>query len=177
MCTFSAVSPEGGVSIIPINRTFNDTNEVMLSCTTQGGPANSFQWSFNGNELENENSSIIILSNVTAEEGGAFTCNVTNAAGSDNLTTFVFISPMITLNPVSLAVENGTNEVNFTCDATGFPEPMFEWMKEGDPGTVLSDTRTLTLSPVVFGDEDFYFCVATSNGLVVQSEQATLSSE
>ena len=170
------VSPEGGVSIIPDNMTFNDSDSVTLTCTTEGGPANTYQWSFNGAVLENETSMDLILPSVTAENGGTYTCSVTNAAGSDTYTTYVFISPMITLDPVSVNTTNGANEISFTCNAAGFPEPSFVWMREGD-SLPLSDTTTLTISPVVFGDEGLYYCVATSNGLSVESEQATLSSK
>ena len=177
-CVFSpAVSPESGVNITPDNMTFNDTDFVELSCITLGGPANSFQWSFNGEELENEITMILTLPNVTAKDGGAYTCNVTNSAGYETYTTYVFISPLITLNPVHFNATNETNEVNFTCDATGFPEPSFEWIKEGDPDFALSSSSTLTIAPVMFGDEGFYFCRATSNDLVVESARATLSSK
>ena len=156
--------------------TFNDADTVILNCTTEGGPGNSFQWSFNGVEQMSETSNILMLSNVTAENGGAYTCRVTNGAGYDNFTTYVFISPMITLNPVSVSVQNGTGEVTFTCNATGFPTPSFEWLREGDL-YVFSNTTSLTIAPVEFGDQGFYYCVATSNDLQVESERATLSSK
>ena len=162
---------------MPDNTTFNDMDFVEQSCITLGGPANSFQWSFNGEELENGTTRILTLPNVTAKDGGAYTCNVTNSAGSETYTTHVFISPLITLNPVDFNAMNEANEVNFTCDATSFPEPSFEWIKEGDPDFALSNTSTLTIAPVMFGDEGFYFCRATSNYLVVESERATLSSK
>ena len=125
-----------------------------------------------------ETSNILMLSNVTAVHGGAYTCHVTNEAGSDNFTTYVFISPMITLDPDSVSVQNGTDDVTFTCNATGFPAPSFEWMREGDRlPPVFSTTTSLTIAPVEFEDEGFYYCVATSNDLEVESERATLSSK
>ena len=172
----SAVSPEGGVSITPDNTTLDDSDSVTLNCTTEGGPANTFQWSFDGEELENETLSNLTLSSVIAEDGGAYTCSVTNPAGSGSFTAYVFISPMITLNPVNMSVVNGTDEVTFTCNATGFPEPSFEWFREGS-SALLSNTISLTIAPVTFGDEGFYFCEATSNDLMVESQRATLSSK
>ena len=150
---------------------------ATLTCITKGGPANTFKWIFNGVELENEISSNLTLFNVTATDGGAYTCEVTNAAGTDAYTTYVFISPMITLHPNSILAQNGTSEVSLTCNATGFPEPSFEWMKEDGFPCTLSNTTILTIAPVRFGNEGLYYCVATSNGQQVESERATLSSK
>ena len=157
--------------------TFDDEEIVMLECTTEGGPVNFFQWSIDGAKLMSETSSILILSNVTAEDGGAYTGNITNAAGSDTDTTYVFISPMITMNPNSVSVENGTSEVTFICNATGFPEPFFEWMREDGFLPMAYNTTSLTIAPVTFGDEGLYYCVAISNDLQVESERATLFSK
>ena len=160
--------------IVPENMTFNDSENVTLTCIMKGGPDNTFQWNFNGEELDSETSSDLTLLNVTAENGGAYTCNVTNVAGSDTYTTYVFISPMITMNPVNVTTTMGTDEVSFNCSATAFPEPSFVWRKEGDTVTEYSNTSTLTIGPVMFGDEGQYYCVAMSNDLMVESEQATL---
>ena len=127
-CTH-AVSPKDGVAINPYNATFNDLDTVLLMCVTLGGPENTFQWSFNGGDLVNETSSNLTLIQVTAGNGGTYTCTVTNSAGSGSYSTYVFISPMITLNPISSSVSNGTEEVSFTCNATGFPEPDIEWFR------------------------------------------------
>ena len=176
---FLAVSPEGGVLIEPDNETFDDLDTVVLNCMTEGGPGNVYQWSFDGEEVENETLSNLILVNVTAADGGPYTCNVTNAAGYDTYTTYVFISPMITIDPVSRNVSNGTEDVTFSCDATGFPQPEFEWFS--DEGLPLpdsasgGDTSTLTIDLVLFGIEGQYYCTATSNNLTVESERATLS--
>ena len=165
------VSPQDGVSITPDNATFIENDTVILQCITYGGPGNTFEWIFN------ENTSNLTLSGVMTEDGGSYTCNVTNAAGSDTYTTYVFIRPMITLNPTSVNVSVGDN-VSFTCDATGFPTPSILWMKEdGDlpVNATGENTTNLNIAQVEFGDEGFYYCVATSNVLMVNSSRATLS--
>ena len=163
--------------IAPDNETFNDSDKVTLDCLTLGGPANTFQWSYNRAVIENETSVILTLPNVTAEDGGSYTCNVTNAAGSDTNSTYVFIRPMITLHPTSTNVVVGEN-VTFSCDATGFPEPSIRWLKEDGllPSSAVGEnTTTLTIDLVNFGDKGLYYCEATSNDLVVESDRATLS--
>ena len=147
---------------------------------TLGGPGNSFQWSFNGDDIENETSSKLTLMSVTAEDGGTYTCNVTNSAGSGTYSTSVFISPRITLDPTSVNASNGTAEISFTCNVTGFPQPEIEWMREDDSLPTSASgkaTTTLTIAPVLFGDEGLYYCVATSNQLTKESTRATLSSK
>ena len=166
---------------MPNNATFNHSDTVTLRCLTGGGPGNTFQWSFNGNTLENETSENLTLTNVTAmDDGGMYTCTVNNTAGSDSYSTYLFISPMITASPTDLKVTNNTPMVSFSCDATAFPAPQFEWFREGGslPDTAVgANTRTLTISLVAFGDEGVYYCRATSNDLTVNSDRATLFSE
>ena len=58
-----------------------DPNEpAALNCMVSGGPNNTFMWYLDG-ELINETSNILALSEV---EGGEYTCQVSNAAGSEN---------------------------------------------------------------------------------------------
>ena len=87
------------MTIEPKNETFNDSDTVSLMCITFGGPGNTFQWAFNGEEIESKTSSTFTLTDVTEDSGGAYTCTVTNPAGNGSYTTYVFISPMITMNP------------------------------------------------------------------------------
>ena len=134
-----------------------------------------FEWFFN--EAVIRNTSNLTLPNVTTENGGSYTCNVTNAAGSDTYTTYVFIRPMITLDPTSVNATVGDN-VSFMCEATGFPTPSILWLKQdGDlPVSATGEnTTTLTIPQVEFGDEGFYYCRATSNDEVANSTLATLS--
>ena len=167
------------MTIEPRNETFNDSDTVTLMCMASGGPGNTFQWTFNGEEIQNETSSNLTRTNVTESDGGAYTCTVTNPAGSGSYTTHVFISPRITMNPTSVNASLGS-EISFTCNATGFPEPEIQWMKENGslPSSASGrNTTTLTIGPVSFGDEGLYYCVATSNQLSAESERATLYGE
>ena len=168
------------MTIEPKDETFNDSDTVSLICITFGGPGNTFQLAFNGEEIESQTSSTLTLTDVTEKDGGAYTCTVTNPAGNGSYTTYVFISPMITMNPTSVNADNGTTEISFTCSATGFPEPEIEWMKEDGslPSSASGQNTTiLTIGPVLFGNKGLYYCVAMSNQLSAESERATLYSE
>ena len=177
----TAVSPEGGVRIVPENATFNDSDTVTLMCITLGGPGNTFQWSFNGEDVENVTSSVLTLTNVSAEDGGMYTCNITNSAGSDTYNTYVFISPMI----VSVAqvitlplMVTRTEELQLTCTAEGFPLPSITWTHNGtdidaavssniaiteDTSMGIELTSTLTVTNTSISDSGDYTCRADSS--------------
>ena len=81
-CTF-AVSPEGSVSVEAMNMTLlYDPNEsATLICMASRGPNNTFMWFFNGELIENVTMDTLTLNQV---DGGEYTCQVSNAAGSGN---------------------------------------------------------------------------------------------
>ena len=153
---------------------------VVLTCFAEGGPGNTIQWSFNGNTLENETLQSLQLVNVTAmSNGGTYTCVVSNSAGNGSFSTNLYIRPIITLNPTNQIASINTEEVSFSCAATAFPPPLFQWMKEDGflPNTAVGiNSTTLTISPIEFGYEGIYYCIATSNNITIESNRATLSS-
>ena len=59
---------------------YDPNQPATLNCMASGGPNNTYMWFLDG-ELSNETSSTLVLSEV---EGGHYTCQVNNAAGSEN---------------------------------------------------------------------------------------------
>ncbi len=84
-----AVAP---MAMAPSDQTYNQGDDVTLGCTAMGGPNNNFQWLLNGTPIPSETSSLLRLLRVRAGNGGVYTCMVTNAAGTSNATTSVFIA-------------------------------------------------------------------------------------
>ncbi len=157
-------------------------SNVVLLCVVQGGPRNSIQWLLNkevlSEELISSNVSMLTLLNVTGADGGMYTCNVTNRAGTSNATTSVFISPYFTSRPQNVGGVNGSM-VTLTCMAEAFPEPEYQWLR-ADGETIREaimgeNSAILLLSPLMFGDEGLYFCRVTSGGRIIDSNNATLS--
>ena len=150
-------------------------------CLAEGGPRNSFQWSFNGNIVQNETTQSLELVNITAmKHGGTYTCIVSNMAGNGSFTTTLFVRPIITLNPTNQTASINTEAVIFFCAATAFPPPLFQWMKEDGflPSTAIgTNSTTLTITPIEFGYEGIYYCIATSNNITIESNRATLTSK
>ena len=149
----------------------------MFTCFARGGPNNTFQWLRNGTELVGETFEMYAIPDITSTDGDEYTCTVSNAAGSESVSTFLFVSPEITLNPMDANTNDGSSAM-IMCDAEAFPRPEFQWFHvDGDIGSNImgADTNMLLFSPVQFGDEGDYFCTATSNGISVNSESSTIT--
>ena len=83
------VSPEGGVVAFPaMADTFVSGNQTF-TCNAQGGPGNTFTWT---RGLDNATVGTTPTLNVIvegAEDGGVYTCEVSNSAGTDSATVLV----------------------------------------------------------------------------------------
>ena len=60
---------------------FNPNEAAILNCRASGGPNNTFLWLFNSEIIVGVTNSILNLNEV---EGGEYTCQVSNIAGSEN---------------------------------------------------------------------------------------------
>ena len=174
MILFSPVSPEGTVSISPNYTVANVSDNVTFTCSAQGGPNNIFQWQHNDLALDFTTASIMIA-NIAISDGGNYTCTVSNAAGSDNEIAVLNILPRITTPPVNIETTNGSLD-EFFCEAEGFPalNVTFERGNASNSNTTIdlsstverddvnnTVTATLAFSPVTFGDEGSYRCIAS----------------
>ena len=157
-CIFFTVSPESSVHVSPQDIISTKGDTITLVCTAMGGPSNLFIWTVDGNIIGNE--SMVNVTDIDASHGGNYTCTVSNAAGAESASTTLYVAPYIDtpLDREILAV-NGTN-LNISCNAAGFPIPVVKWVDM--QGIEVSDSSQLQFSPVTFGDEGLYHCVATA---------------
>ena len=148
-----------------------------------------FQWIAGGDTLttgrdvsisDGSRLSVLSISNVNAtEDGGEYRCVVSNAAGNDSDNATLNVRPVITVQPIEtlLTSNNGSSE-QLVCIADAFPAPEYRWEEIVDDNIdVVSNTNTLSFSPVVFGDEGTYQCVAMSLGVEVNSTSTRVFGE
>lgn len=102
-----------------------------------------------------------------------------NSAGASNSTSFLYIYPRITEDPVNVNLSSGTN-ATLTCQAEAFPDPTYLWTYSNGTSIMIDnvegiDSDTLQFLPAQFGSEGYYVCTANANNFTVISEVATLS--
>ena len=133
---------------------------VMLMCINSGGPNNTYEWAKDEMILDSETSDTLTLTIANGSSGGNYTCIVSNAAGSGSASTTLYVAPYI-VTPLEeqTLTTNGSN-VNISCDADGFPSPTVSWVDMTNAEVM--NTSLLEFSPVMFGDEGLYRCVATA---------------
>ena len=183
MMYYCTVSPEDGVSVVPVGVVYDEGDNVTLTCSSLGGPGNTLQW-FRDDEnitsvIEASDNNLILTDITVAGDGGMYTCVASNAAGMGEASVSLNISPQFIVQPVGDEITDGT-DVSFTCVASAFPEPEYMWVKvDGElPVSAIGvNSSTLILSPAVFGDQGLYYCKATSSGISITSDQVTLTSQ
>ena len=83
-------------SVAPYNvtimgdNTYSQGEQLQLSCSSEGGPELEYTWLFSGDMIDNANTSMITITNLTTSNGGDYTCNVSNDAGFDSDTVTVY---------------------------------------------------------------------------------------
>ena len=127
----------------------SQTNALGTTATftvTAGGSAPmSFQWSFNGTNLNSATNTTLTLSNVQFSQAGTYSVLVSNAAGSTNsasatLSVYAF-PPFIAVQPVSSSSQLGST-TEFQVTATGTAPLSYQWSFNG---TNLSDATNAIL--------------------------------
>ena len=76
------MTPDSRVSVMPQNVSVSDGQSVTFMCVVDLVGSYVVQWSHNGEVLPGENQSLLTVSDVTAAQGGTYTCLVVNEVGS-----------------------------------------------------------------------------------------------
>ena len=82
------------ISVAPYNveitgiRRYAHRSNIELNCASNGGPQLEYRWIFSNNTIGND--TVLNINNATTFNGGNYTCNVTNNAGSDSTMTTIY---------------------------------------------------------------------------------------
>jgi hypothetical protein len=143
----------------------------------------SYQWRFNGTNIQGATTSSLTLTNLQLTNAGSYSVQVSNVLASiissNAVLTVVFPPPVITLTPTNLTVVEGTTAV-FSVSAFS-PYPMaFQWLRYGtnlmDGGRFSGSTNaSLSVSDVRLADQGPYQVIITNSYGAVTSAIAWLT--
>ncbi|XP_015760055.1 PREDICTED: basement membrane proteoglycan-like [Acropora digitifera] len=113
------------------------------------------------------NNSALQISQVRKEDSGVYTCSAKNLPGkAQKQTMFVVVSlPRFTTKPPSKIVSMLSSTVRLNCSATGDPQPIISWRKQGGQlpvGRSQQINGTLVITNLQQSDAGSYICTATS---------------
>ena len=72
------------------DNTYSQGEQLELSCSSEGGPELEYTWTFSGGMIDNANTNMLTIANVTTSNGGEYTCSVSNDAGYGMDTVIVY---------------------------------------------------------------------------------------
>jgi len=178
------------VSKQPASATVEEDQSASFEVVASGFPAPSVQWELSTNggatfsPVKHATSDELTLTDVkTSETGDEYRAVLTNAAGtaiSEPATLTVQNRPLVTKQPLSVAVEEG-HSAHFEAAASGFPAPSVQWELSTNGGATFSPVEGATADAIAIasattsenGDE--YRAVFTNVAGVATTAVATLS--
>ena len=69
-------------------RTYRYGMDIELNCTSDGGPQLEYSWIFSNSTIDND--ATLNINSAAAYNGGNYTCNVINNAGSNSSMTTIY---------------------------------------------------------------------------------------
>jgi endonuclease/exonuclease/phosphatase family metal-dependent hydrolase len=167
------------ITVQPQSQTVIEGSNVTFSVTAIGTQPLSYQWLFNGTNLDGATSSSLTLTSITTDDAGPYSVTITNDFGSTNsdiavLTVVPFSEPpVITGEPQSQIVNVGEN-VAFTVEAMGDPPLTFQWRFNGAAIAGATDS-TFSLFSVTTNQTGIYTVTVRNNGGSTNSLPAMLT--
>ena len=77
------------------NNLYNRGEQLQLNCSSEGGPILEYTWLLSGSISPIAYVSTLVINNVSTTNGGDYTCNVTNNAGTENDTITVYSESLL----------------------------------------------------------------------------------
>ena len=170
---FQAVRPHITLHPGPIPA-IKGSDVTLPTCHVTGHPQPVVTWTKSFSQLPHGrvqfNSSVIKLLDVRKSDSDNYLCTARNLLGSVvKRTVLVVVSlPQFTVKPPEKVVAAPGDTLTLNCSATGDPQPVISWKRQGAALPVGRSHRTneaLILRDVKKEDAGIYICVATSAGV------------
>ncbi|EDO32298.1 predicted protein, partial [Nematostella vectensis] len=140
-------------------------SSITLTCTAEGLPVPAVVWKKGGATLQ-QGGRAFTLSSTESADSGRYDCVATNLKGTAMASSAVTIHG--TLGDPHLGRKVGGTRTSISCPATGFPNPLIRWSRNGEsvvPGGHLKiDGSKLLLTNPQKEDNGVYKCLASNPG-------------
>ncbi|XP_025163016.1 Down syndrome cell adhesion molecule-like protein Dscam2 isoform X2 [Harpegnathos saltator] len=157
---------------------------VVIPCVAYANPTPSNRWYYNRNQREEpiEESSghyvvrdgSLIIQNVEENDGGSYMCTASNSEGSETLEIRLTVSASLSVHvqPAIQTVDLGKSAY-LTCTASGFPQAVLYWLKDGQPLRTGARVRTvsserISVTSVAREDRGMYQCFVRNEYEIAQ---------
>ncbi|XP_067017628.1 uncharacterized protein [Acropora muricata] len=147
---------------------------TLPTCHVTGYPTPVVTWRKLSSQLPQGrvryNNSALQISQVRKEDSDTYTCSAKNLLGkAEKNTMLVVVSlPRFTSKPPSKIVSMLSSTVRLNCSATGDPQPIISWRKQGGQLPVWRSRQingALVITNLQQSDAGNYICTATSAGV------------
>ena len=162
----------------PANQTVTAGDDATFTVIAGGNAPLSYQWSWNGTNIDGATGAVLTLTNVQLFQAGGYRVSVSNALGtvvSSNavLTVNPLVPPAIVTQPASQTVNVGAS-VSFTVGASGSAPLSYQWRFNGT-NINGATTSKLTLNSVQVTNSGNYSALVTNLGGSAISSNGVLS--
>ncbi|XP_044180632.1 neurotrimin-like isoform X2 [Acropora millepora] len=154
------------ITSISSDQTFNETDELKLSCHATGTPSPSIAWSRPGNKGWRETNSPLLLKNISRYQDGEYVCTAMNDAGNSTASVIVTVNYPPSIFPAAKGYNfTEGDDIQLECRSDGRPSPTVTWRKNGGyPLIKFKSGERLVIVNASRSDAGDYLCTA-ENGI------------
>lgn len=163
--------------VLPANHSSLPGENARLECNITGQPVPTIRWIFSGGgpngqlpSNAREIGTVLMLSRVTSENNGVYTCIASNSLGTAEAQSRVLVItnqrtlPTVVVEPIQQTIVQGhTGELQ--CITNGLPKPTITWHKFGghlDRKHKIIDNK-LIIERMEATDRGYYICKAENS--------------
>ena len=171
---FVTVSPRISLDPGPVYAV-EGRNVTLPNCHVTGHPQPMVTWTKSFGQLPHErlqfNNSVVKLLDARRADSDNYLCTARNFLGTVVRRTVLVVAtlPQFSVKPPARVFVAPGENLRLTCSATGDPQPVISWKRQGAQlpvGTSLQINGLLEITDIKTNDRGNYICVATSAGVL-----------